>query len=267
MSIDRDAVLRKEYASVPQHEVNKFLLVAEATGLDPLSREIYLIARGGRYTIQTAIDGYRKIAAADPAYGGIPGCEWCDDDGVWGDVWPSSLGLPTASRAHVARISQGGVTTITTHVALWSEYNAGGPMWKKMPSTMLSKCAEAGALRKAFPGRFHGVYVQEEMDQADSRSSPPLPPAAAQAVAEIQEVFPEAKEVYDLPVDAPGVLEMLEYDMSTFQELKENDVTRACELLLLTIKSGEVVFKEACFLLDASPEAVMQSVKKYTGGP
>lgn len=38
--------------------------------------------------------------------------------------------------------------------------------WATMPHIMLSKCAEAQALRKGWPEDFSGVYVQEEMDRS-----------------------------------------------------------------------------------------------------
>jgi len=38
--------------------------------------------------------------------------------------------------------------------------------WKEMPHVMISKCAEAQALRKGWPEDLSGVYVAEEMDRA-----------------------------------------------------------------------------------------------------
>lgn len=38
--------------------------------------------------------------------------------------------------------------------------------WRRMPRVMLEKCAEAKALRRAWPDDFSGVYVEDEMDRS-----------------------------------------------------------------------------------------------------
>jgi hypothetical protein len=57
-------------------------------------------------------------------------------------------------------------------------------MWREKPHVMIAKCAEAFALRKAFPWVLGDIYIPEEMARADSESlPPPAPVAARQAVA------------------------------------------------------------------------------------
>ena len=54
--------------------------------------------------------------------------------------------------------------------ARWSEFFPSKEnkqfMWKKMPYVMLKKCAEAQALRMAFPKKLNKLYAEEEMHQA-----------------------------------------------------------------------------------------------------
>jgi len=141
-----------------------FLHQAKRTGLDPFARQIYMINRGGKYGIQTSIDGFRIIAQRSGNYGGQTGAEWCGDDGVWKDVWLANT-PPSAARIGVYYKDS---PHATYAVAKWSSYAIEtNPIWRKMPDVMLAKCAESLALRKAFPNDMSGIYTDEEMAQAD----------------------------------------------------------------------------------------------------
>ena len=143
-----------------------FFHQAQKSGLDPFKREIYMITRSGKPTIQTGIDGFYKIAdrvtTKTRGTWGISETYWCGQDGQWVDVWLQQ-GAPAAAKVIVERNG----SKFTT-VALTSEYTATGPMWKKMPARMIAKCAEALAIRKAFPEDLSGLYTSDEMAQADN---------------------------------------------------------------------------------------------------
>lgn len=163
---------------VTKAELVGFLHLCQRTGLDPFSRQIYLIGRWDKkqqrkvFTPQTGIDGYRVVAnRAIAKGGGTIGYEdtlWCGKDGRWRDVWISDE-PPAAAKVTVLRDGQR-----FPAVAGYREYvqtgRDGGPvgLWAKMPAGQLAKCASALALRMAFPHDLAGVYTAEEMAQADN---------------------------------------------------------------------------------------------------
>lgn len=168
-----------------QGDLAVFFHQAQRSGLDPFKREIYMITRKGKPTIQTGIDGFYKIAdRVSRKTGGTWGISetlWCGQDGQWADVWLQA-GPPAAAKVTLER--NGARFTV---VALTSEYMAQGPMWQKMPARMIAKCAEALAIRKAFPEDLSGLYTSEEMAQADSPAPAPRP-ASIQQVQEPAQV-------------------------------------------------------------------------------
>jgi phage recombination protein Bet len=142
-------------------ELRLFAYACQRTGLDPFSRQIYAIKRGGKMTIQAGIDGLRSIAERT---GQLDGSEtyWCGPDGAWVDVWLDSK-PPAAAKTILHRK---GCAHPFTATARFADFNAGQGLWSKMPSVMIAKCSEAQALRRAFPADLSGVYSTDEMDQA-----------------------------------------------------------------------------------------------------
>jgi phage recombination protein Bet len=142
-------------------ELKLFAYACQRTGLDPFSRQIYAIKRGGKMTISSGIDGLRSIAERTGQLDGSSSY-WCGEDGVWVDVWLSSK-PPAAAKTIIYRK---GCAHPFTATARFADFNAGQGLWSKMPSVMIAKCSEAQALRRAFPADLSGVYSTDEMDQA-----------------------------------------------------------------------------------------------------
>ena len=171
-----------------------FLHYAQRTGLDPFSRQIYMIGRnskdGKKWTIQSSIDGLRIIAQRSGEYAGQTAPMWCGEDGQWTDVWLHPR-PPVAAKIGVYRK---GFTEALWAVARLDSYapKYNGDLtglWKTMPDVMLAKVAESLALRKAFPNDLSGIYTTEEMAQAEKVN----PPAAQIIEATVIESLTDAE--------------------------------------------------------------------------
>jgi len=223
-------------------ELALFLYDNQRRGIHPLDKLLHFTKRGGRYTPVTSIDFMRAQAAASGEMAG-------SDDPVFEDG-PQH---PTAARVVVYRITQGQRFAYSA-TARWDEYCPdAAPMWKRMPHTMLGKCAEALALRKAFPQQLAGLYAKEEMDQADGPKAgyvveTPAPPEPrekpAAATVETRGTFPPLNDLVDsvpvyaqVPVDEPveipeGAVLIVRVDSSP---TKNANVTK----YLITDSNGE----------------------------
>lgn len=162
---------------VSNEEFEVFIMACVKTQLDPFMRQIYAVKRkakkpdgswGETMTIQTGIDGYRLIAERTERYapGEEPSYVYAKD------------GSLLSATAYIKKQTKDGTWHTVSASAYIDEYmqtftdkNTGEKkptgMWATMQRTMLSKCAEAQALRKAFPAEMSGVYTKEEMSQAD----------------------------------------------------------------------------------------------------
>ena len=143
-------------------ELKLYLFDCARQGVHPLDKLIHFTVRknqrtGARhYTPITSIDFMRIRAAETGEYAG-------SEDAVFGDLYENKV--PVSATVTVWRLVQGQRCPFTA-TARWSEYKPEQDdfMWKRMPCTMLRKCAEALALRKGFPKQLAGLYAKEEME-------------------------------------------------------------------------------------------------------
>lgn len=192
-------------------ELSLFFLVAKRAGLDVFTKQVHFVKRkvkqGNDYvevgTVQTGIDGYRAIAEKSGQLAGI-------DDVVY-DLEGDDYEHPNKATVTVWRMVSGQRVSFTAS-ARWSEYvqtyynktkgeHVISGLWAKMPYLMLGKCAEALALRKAFPNDLSGIYTHEEMDQAAAE----VVDAEAKPVEEIANKKAEATALMQKakPVEEP----------------------------------------------------------------
>lgn len=223
-------------------ELELFIHVSRKTGLDPFAKQIHAVKRYNSQTrredmtIQTGIDGYRLIASRTGEYEGQTPPQWCGEDGQWRDVWLSNT-PPAAARVGVWRK---GFREPAWGVALWTSYcqtyrdkttqeMKPTPLWRKMPEVMLAKCAEALALRKAFPAELSGVYTHEEMAQADTAepvvegtieqpSQPTLPTPPAQTAKPARKTASDAaRQAFRAAADELSVRDLHNFPLDDVQ--------------------------------------------------
>lgn len=204
-------------------EVAFFAEVCKRANLDPFRKQIHAVKRWNSdlkrmvWSYQTGIDGFRAIANRTGTYAG-------SDEPVF-DPQDESAPHPRKASVTVWKLVAGQRVPFSAS-ARWSEYvqtkkdGAPNAMWNKMPYGQLAKCAEALALRKAFPEELSGLHTDEEMEQAESEgprktaSSFDLerrnfqkeePPAEPQPQPQAQEPAPVEVEA-EVTTDEPALM-------------------------------------------------------------
>lgn len=158
-------IMRVIPEGTPAPVLRMFSRFCTESGLSPFKRQIYLQKRRskkngayvGNFSIEPGIDGLRAIAEQTGNYAG-------SDDAIFEH---NDARHPIKATVTVWKFVKGIRCPFTTS-ARWDEYVPQEDwMWRKMPHGQLEKCAEAKALRKAFPN-LAGMYVPEEMEHGSA---------------------------------------------------------------------------------------------------
>jgi phage recombination protein Bet len=169
---EQEEMIREMYAPTASDLEFKVLVsIARVRRLNPLLGHIHFVKRPNKiidhdgrerwvdkWTCQVSIDGLRAKAEETGLYDGQDEPEFSREE--------------EGELVARVRVFRKGIERPFVGVAFWSEFvqttRKGDPvrMWEQMPRHMLAKCAEALALRKAFPEELAGLYTSDEMGQA-----------------------------------------------------------------------------------------------------
>ncbi|MCS3924426.1 phage recombination protein Bet [Methanosalsum natronophilum] len=146
------------------NELAMFLHICRTYGLDPFLKEIFYSSE--LKCIMTSRDGYLKIAQRDPEFRGIKSAVVHENDQFTMNVAENQVqhSFGVKDRGEIvgawAVVEREGRIPVL-QFAPFNEYKKNSSTWKTYPSAMISKCAEALALKRQFG--ISGLMTQEEV--------------------------------------------------------------------------------------------------------
>lgn len=167
------------YPGAQEASIKMVINYCKAAGLDPMQKPVHLVPmsvkKGGtkeyewRDVVMPGIGLYRTQAARSGSYAGMTEPEFGED--VTENLGGVSITYPRWCKTTIKRQMPNGTIVEFTAKEFWKEnYATTGKdsvapnaMWKKRPYAQIAKCAEAQALRKAFP-EIGAAPTAEEME-------------------------------------------------------------------------------------------------------
>lgn len=201
----------------PNADLAVFMHYCQKTGLDPFSKQIYLIKRRvkengqwtDKWTIQVGIDGFRVIRDRVAERLGVTVAYedtiWYDAEGRQHVVW---LWEEAPAGCNVTVVKDGrrfpGVLRFGSYAQRNKDTGELTGQWKTQPDHMIEKCAEAFALRRAFPHDLAGVYLEDELPREEPAAPAVIRQGGRVTVAEVIERPPAETPSDDLAEHEPA---------------------------------------------------------------
>lgn len=181
-----DVLRNSLYPGAQDNSIKMVISYCKASNLDPMQKPVHIVpiydskAKGMRDVVMPGIGLYRSQASRSGEYAGVSEPEFGEDvtetfaeeKGYEGKVRKAvTVTYPKWCRVTVKRLLPNGSIVEFTAKELWKEnYATAGKdsqqpnaMWTRRPYAQLAKCAEAQALRKAFP-EFGAQPTADEME-------------------------------------------------------------------------------------------------------
>lgn len=244
--------IRKVFGSkLTESEFQFFVGLGKATGLDPFRKEIWCIKYDPDAAAQIFIgrDGYRMIALSHPDY------DYYQSDSVYekdnfqiinGEIHHdySAQNRGNLLGAYCIAKRKSSSKPFYSYVKI-GEYKSSRPMWTSKPDMMIKKCAEATALRAAFPDELNGTYIPEEMpDEIISQSEKNHKKMTNEAISQPEKI--PQKIINELKVSENRLNELkeliLQKDIQNDRIKKALDYYQIQDLSELSEKQAEFVF-------------------------
>jgi phage recombination protein Bet len=251
------AVLQNSlYPGAATESVKMVLSYCKAAQLDPIQKPVHIVpmwdAKSGsmRDVVMPGIGLYRIQASRSGEMGGVSEPEFGED--VTEKIGGVEITFPRWCKVTVSRLV-GGTLVHFEAKEFWMENYAikGGKeksiapnaMWTKRPYAQIAKCAEAQALRKAFP-EFGAAPTAEEMEgkELDSQEKDITPPRPATLPDYPQSRFDEKREAWITAIEqgkttAEKIIGMIESKSRMSDEQK----TELLNVRQLNTVEGEVL--------------------------
>lgn len=182
------------YPGAKAESVAMVLSYCKAAGLDPIQKPVHIVpmwdkaSQSMRDVIMPGVGLYRTQASRSGQCAGVTEPEFGPD--VKESVGGREMTYPVWCRVTVKRLLPNGAVAEFSALERWKENyatdskNSSAPnaMWAKRPYGQIAKCAEAQALRKAFPEIANAATAEEmegnPLDPADTAA----PPAADESL-------------------------------------------------------------------------------------
>lgn len=225
------------YTGARDESIKMVLDYCKAAKLDPMQKPVHIVpmsvknAQTGRYeykdVVMAGVGLYRIQAARSNQYAGVSEPEFGED--ITCNLGGVEITYPKWCRVTVKKLVNNTIVEFTAK-EYWLENYASkkdertpNTMWQKRPYGQLAKCAEAQALRKAFPEIVSQHPTAEEMEGKDIND----------LEIEVKNITPKAQNISN----------KLDAVLSDFMQEPKETLTELMELVKLHNISSEVINK------------------------